>query len=458
MNKKIVYILITGLLFNACIDVDVQPLDEVSADQAFASRNSVQAVLNGVYDGLQSGAIVQDYVLFADLAADNLDAVGSKIEYREINNNRITTFNVDIEGIWNSHYDVINRANQLITGLSDNTNFNQDFVDSQTGQARFIRALAYFNLARMYGPVPYRDQPAIGISPEEVNQPRLPLPQIYTNLINELTTAETELKGTGRGSDPTLVSEAAVKALLARVFLYNENYQLAAEKAQEVLDLGYTLVDGDDYLSIYDENTDNNEIIFAIDYVNDEARNTLASFTQPAPQGRFEVAATKDLYDSYASNDLRKGMVVKPTGNTYYLNKYNDVVNLSDNSIVLRLAEMYLIKSEALNELGYEPDGEAFDLLKEVRTRAGLSEVTSASAATQAAFLEAIKMERRRELVGEGHRWFDLIRYGDAIQMLADKGTLRTDNGDNDNQLLFPIPQSEIDTNADPEMYQNEGY
>ena len=113
MTKKILILFFYTLLLNACIDVDVQPTDEVAAEQAFASESSVRAVLNGVYDGLQSGAIVQDYILYADLAADNLNAVGSKIEYREVSNNRVTTFNVDIEGIWNSHYDVVNRAKKL---------------------------------------------------------------------------------------------------------------------------------------------------------------------------------------------------------------------------------------------------------------------------------------------------------------------------------------------------------
>lgn len=458
MNKRILIILLSGWLLQACVDVEVQPTDEVPAEQAFASKNSIQAVLNGVYDGLQSAAIVQDYVFFADLAADNFVSAGSNIAYREIGDNRITSFNGAIEGIWNSHYDVINRANELIAGLSGNPNFDQEFLDSQIGQARFIRSFAYFNLVRMFGPIPYREQPAGGDIEAEINQPRVDTSTVYQNIINDLNAAEVELEGTGTGSDNTLVSEAAVKALLARVYLYHGNNDMAAEKAQEVIDFGYSLVSSENYMDIFNEAKSNDEIIFAIDYVNDEARNTLSTFSQPEPEGRLEVAATKALYDAFADEDLRKDTAVVQEGDIYYLNKYTDVVNLSDNGIVLRLAEMYLIKAEALNELNYVADGEAFDLLNEVRNRAGLADLDASMAASQEEFLQYIKEERRRELAGEGHRWFDLIRYGDAVEMLEEKGTLRRDNDDLDNQLLFPIPQSEIDTNLDPEMYQNEGY
>ncbi|MGK7396402.1 MAG: RagB/SusD family nutrient uptake outer membrane protein [Candidatus Cyclobacteriaceae bacterium M3_2C_046] len=456
MIKKINFKLILVLFLAGCVDLETEPTGSVPDDQAFLSENSVKAVLNGVYDGLQSGAIVQDYILHADLAADNLDAVGSKIEYREVNNNRITTFNVDIEGIWNAHYDVINRANQLIAGLQGNSGFSESFKQEQVGQARFIRSMAYFNLVRMFGPVPYRDQPAAGIAPEEVNQARIEQGQLYDLIIQDLNQAETELEGTGTGSSPYLVSEAAVKALLARVYLYNDQFEQAANKAQEVINLGYELVNGEDYQLLFDENESNNEVIFAIDYANDEARNTLASYTQPT--GRFEVAATKELYDAFSNNDIRKGSIVRQSGNSFYINKYDDLVNLSDNSIVLRLAEMYLIRAEALNQLQYVPDGEAFQLLNQVRNRAGLDDIDAANAQNQASFNQYVLEERRRELVGEGHRWFDLIRNDQAIQMLSEKGTLRVDNGDNDNQLLFPIPQSEVDANRHPDMYQNQGY
>lgn len=456
MNKNIATLLLSLIIMSGCIDLETEPTASVPQDQVFATENSVSAVLNGVYDGLQSGAIVQDYVLFADLAADNLVAVGSKIEYREVNNNRITTFNIDIEGIWNAHYDVINRANQLILGLTDNPDFSQSFKNDQSGQARFIRALAYFNLVRMFGPIPYREQPADGIAPEEVNQPRLAAEEVYDLIISDLTTAETELAGTGIGSSPYLASEAAVKALLAKVYLYHEDYENAAAKAQEVMEFGYELVDGEDYNLLFDENESNSEVIFAIDYANDEARNTLASFTQPT--GRFEVAAVKELFDSYSGDDLRRGTAVEQSGNTFFLNKYSDLVNLSDNSIVLRLAEIYLIRAEALNEIQYEANGEAFDLLNAIRKRAGLEELESATAFNQASFNRFVALERRKEFVGEGQRWFDLIRNGEAIQVLSEKGTLRVDNGDNDNQLLFPIPQSEVDANNHPEMFQNEGY
>jgi hypothetical protein len=346
---------------------------------------------------------------------------------------------------------VINRANQLIANLEGNQNFNEAFRNSRLGQARFIRAFSYFNLVRMFGALPYREEPSTSIEPEKVNQPRLAAAEVYQRIVQELQQAETELSGSGRGSGIFRVSEMAVKALLARVYLYQQNYQQAAAKATEVIAAGYQLAPGDRYLSIFLETESTEEIIFSIDYVSDQARNTLAEYTQPT--ARFEVGLTQEAFNAYDPVDVRKGTVVRQNGNILFLNKYNDIVNQSDNLIVLRLAEMYLIRAEALNALAYQPNGPAFDALNVVRTRAGLEQLEEADLPNQNAFALAVSEERRRELIGEGHRWFDLIRNNRALEELQEKNTIN-----NQNQLLFPVPQSEIDTNQHPEMQQNPGY
>lgn len=449
LNRLIILGITAGMF--ACVELDLEPNSAIPAEDAFQDRKTVNAVLNGIYDALQSNSIVQDYTLFADLAADNLVTVGSKIEYREVYNNRITAFNVDVEGIWNSHYDLINRANQLIANLSGNPNFGQDYIDLVVGQARFLRSLAHFNLARMFGAIPYRTDPSLGISPDEINAPRISQEQVYDLVLQDLTAAEQELEGTGRGSGPFQASEATVKAMMARVYLYTDDFPNAAAKANEVINLTYDLVGGENYGTLYQESTGTPEVIFAVDFVNDQARNELGNYTQPS--GRFEVALRKQAFDLFAANDARKQASVAQSGNVFFLNKYTDVNNQSDNLIVLRLAEMYLIRAEALNEIGYQADGQAFELLNTIRTRAGLDALDAGDLPNQSAFQLAIEEERRRELIGEGHRWFDLIRNGRALQVLNSKGTIS-----NENQLLFPIPQSEIDTNRHPEMVQNSGY
>jgi len=449
LNRLIILGITAGMF--ACVELDLEPNSAIPAEDAFQDRKTVNAVLNGIYDALQSNSIVQDYTLFADLAADNLVTVGSKIEYREVYNNRITAFNVDVEGIWNSHYDLINRANQLIANLSGNPNFGQDYIDLVVGQARFLRSLAHFNLARMFGAIPYRTDPSLGISPDEINAPRISQEQVYDLVLQDLTAAEQELEGTGRGSGPFQASEATVKAMMARVYLYTDDFPNAAAKANEVINLTYDLVGGENYGTLYQESTGTPEVIFAVDFVNDQARNELGNYTQPS--GRFEVALRKQAFEMFAADDARKQASVAQSGNVFFLNKYTDVNNQSDNLIVLRLAEMYLIRAEALNEIGYQADGQAFELLNTIRTRAGLDALDAGDLPNQSAFQLAIEEERRRELIGEGHRWFDLIRNGRALQVLNSKGTIS-----NENQLLFPIPQSEIDTNRHPEMVQNSGY
>jgi hypothetical protein len=169
------------------------------------------------------------------------------------------------------------------------------------------------------------------------------------------------------------------------------------------------------------------------------------------PDGRFEVAVWKDaartatVADDFEAGDLRKEVTVKyysgPKGNDYYCAKYTDNISRRDNIIILRLAEMYLIMAEALNETGYVPDGEAFNALNYVRSRAGLPPYTSTDLLNQQDFRLALEKERNFELIFEGNRLFDLRRTGRINEVLPDIGPLKEAG------WYFPIPQSEIDTN-----------
>jgi hypothetical protein len=171
------------------------------------------------------------------------------------------------------------------------------------------------------------------------------------------------------------------------------------------------------------------------------------------PDGRFEVAAwsdpgkTSSIAGAFSDEDYRKAVSIGTTDINgsldYYCNKYTDYNEDSDNTIVLRLAEMYLVAAEAHNEQKYTASGYAFDYLNIIRQRANLPELTSADLPDQAAFRLAIEQERRLELVFEGHRYFDLVRTGRADDVLPSLGPLTGVNN-----YLFPIPRSEVDANA----------
>jgi len=451
---KFSLILIITIVSFGCDDfLEVEPTTQVDAENAIKNEKGVNASLNGVYDEYQSAALAQDLIIFGDLAADNLIHIGSKKEYKQISDNRILPDNVYVEGYWNSLFDAINRINYLISEIPNVEGVSEEDIAFYKGQAYFLRAFSYFNLVKFFGGVPLRDQPVKDVAPEILNIERASKEDTYTFILDDLKKAETffEVK------DPQTASLAnlnAVRALRARIKLYQEDWTDAYINAREVINSGrYSLLDSSEYGKLFNEE-ENSEVIFQLDFSASDDVNAMADWTQE--EGRFEVAAW-DSYDKEASiadefsgSDIRKEITVKQGLNHYYANKYNDLENSSDNIIHFRLAEMYLICAEALNETGYVSDGPAFDYLNAVHMRAGLDSLTDNTLKNQGEFRDAIQHERRLELAFEGHRYFDLIRTGRAASVLGDIGTLA------DNNWLFPIPQSEMDINE--KMEQNGDY
>jgi hypothetical protein len=444
LKNIIIYAFIISLFSCEILDVE-PPYDRVLAENAISDKRGLDAAINGVYDGMQSGAIVLDYLVIADLAADNLEAVGSKIDYITINDNDPFSTNIYVEAVWNAHYDVINRANNILDNIATVEGVSDAEANRAEAEMRTIRAICYFNLVRMFGGVPLRESAITGASEEDIFIGRASEADTYQFIQNDLETSEELLEGAGRGNS-VRIDEPTVKALLARLHLYQENWTEAEAYAKSVInDFGFELVE--DYASIFDEANSSNEIIFQIDFLNDDDVNTIARWLLAS--GRYEAAATEDIYSLYDNQDLRASVSVGDAGGDFFCNKYTGLQNDVDNLIVSRLSEMYLIASEAINEQAYDANSEAFDFLNEVRDRAGLDEITNLVATNQESLRDAISLERRKELAFEGHRWHDLVRTNQAHAVLEIS---------NPNKLLFPIPQSEIDTNKHPDMVQNEDY
>jgi hypothetical protein len=444
LTNIVIYSFIISLFSCEILDVE-PPFDRVLAENAISDKRGLDAAINGVYDGMQSGAIVLDYLVISDLAADNLEAVGSKIDYITINNNDPFSTNIYVEAVWNAHYDVINRANNILGNIGTIEGVSEAEANRAEAEMRTIRAICYFNLVRMYGGVPLRETAVSGASEQEIFIGRASETDTYAFIQNDLEVSENLLEAAGRGNS-VRIDEPTVKALLARLHLYRQNWTDAEAYAKSVInEFGYELVE--DYSSIFDETNISNEIIFQIDFLNDDDVNTIARWLLAS--GRYEAAATEDVYNIYDNQDLRAAVSVGNAGGDFFCNKYTGLQNDVDNLIVTRLSEMYLIAAEAINEQGYDANSEAFDFLNEVRDRAELSGITNLEATDQASLREEIALERRKELAFEGHRWHDLVRTNQAQTELEI---------DNPNKLLFPIPQSEIDTNKHPEMTQNDDY
>lgn len=445
--KNYIYIFIFLIItLQACTEMlEPEAYDAIPADQVLTNKKGLDGSLMGAYDILQSASI-GDAIIFAELAADNFITVGSKVEYHEVNDNDIQSSNAYSTGIWNNSYEGINLVNYIIEGIEGIEGVTEDEKNNYLGQAYFLRAFHYFNLVRYFGDVPKRDKAIRDASPETLNISVSPKSEIYQFMIDDLQKAETYMAGTGSGNY-AFVTEGAIKALLAKVYLYTEKWADAANKAQEVIDMGYTL-EMTNYGNIFDEAAISTEIIFAANFANEvEASNYLTTWL--SYEGRAEFVAwnndkSETIYDEFETGDLRRNHTVQllkgKLGDDYYCVKYSDIVNANDNTIFLRLAEMYLIRAEALNEVSY-PNTDAFAALNTIRNRAGLSNLTTSELTSQAQFRLAVEKERRLELAFEGNRFFDLRRTGRIDNVLPDIGTLKA------NGWYFPIPQTEIDTN-----------
>jgi starch-binding outer membrane protein, SusD/RagB family len=450
--KKTVYIsfLSLAMLLGACEVLDVQPYHSIPAEQAITNADQVESAVMGCYDALQSsGYYGLNYVIFGDLSADNLTHVGITVTWAEFDNNNILADNGLVEGTWASIYTVLNRVNNVIDKIPsiDNNNMSESEKNLALGELKFLRALAHYDLLRLFGPVPIRDKV---LSNDEVslNPPRNTMEEVLLVIHDDLQFAMDHISPvivSGRASLP------AAQALKARVVLHQYYLTQNTSYLDQAIDYSTAVINNPalglepDYASLYSlEPTI--ESIFEVAY-NDQDRNLTARyFAHTTLAGRYEFAPTSFYLSSFEEADKRKDISVTMAGTDPYVIKFNDISSGTDPVYVFRLAEMYMIRAEAATLLQLETNVILEDINK-IRERAGLD---PANMTSYASLLLEIESQRQKEFAFEGHRWFDLVRTGRAMDVL--------DNVTNINQTLYPIPQAEIIANDNPGMYQNDGY
>jgi starch-binding outer membrane protein, SusD/RagB family len=442
--KSLIYIFGIILISAGCNVLDVEPTDSIPASSAFKDKAGIERGIMGSYSSLQSLSYYgRAFITYGDLAADNLEhpVDATNADYGEIDNNNILPENGAVGGTWAVIYDGINVANNVIVkvpGMSDMTDSEKN---QALGELYFLRALNHFNLLNYFGAIPIKIQPTVGVG--DLDAGRDPVDMVYLQITDDLKFAEQNLPSSA--SNKIRASKYAATALLARVYLYKGDYDLAWEKANDVITGGgYTLLDK--FADVFSADG-SAETIFEIDFIGAD-RNRIAEYNFPKTlNGRREVAPTSDIISAFDPGDERKDVSIAFEGANAYANKYNDLSIGADNVIVLRLAEMFLIRAEAeVNKLNPDLALVKADI-NTIRSRANLNPT---SENTVEDLLMAIEKERRTEFAFEGQRWFDLVRTGRAIDVIP--------TVTNNNQTLFPIPLSEIQTNKSPEMIQNQGY
>lgn len=461
MKTKTRYIAtcLLGLMLTGCQDsfLNLVPETALSSATFFKTEADFQQAVNGAYVPLRQMYNERAWVL-EEMHSDNtyyarntlygaVDPTENVADFAVPTANGVTA-NDNVLVQYRLNYVIIARANQIIS-LIDGVDFAAESKGNLKGQAQFLRALAYFDLVRLFGKVPLHLTPVTGR--EDAASPLASTEEIYAQIEKDATEASKTLFNKAK-QDPGRATSGAAKTLLANLYITQKKWAQAETLLKDIVtnDTYKLMPDYNEAFSYTTANKNNQESIFEVQYMEGSAGYngnqiyrfipspitateiqplTGTSNPQPTSQESNNIP-TPNLIRAYEAGDKRKdisiGTVVLSgslrANKTYpYIKKYARPHSLHNNTgqnwPVYRYAEVLLFLAEALNEQG--KTGEAAPYLNQVRTRAGLAATT---ATTQATLREAIFKERRVELAFENKRWFDLTRTGRVKEIISAYG------------------------------------
>lgn len=491
---------------SSCVNdwLDVAPSDGTDADAALTSSSDLAAARTGMYKALKGNSSLVDYYgqqffVYGDVHAgddyqyNNLGGSNRASFYYDMNYQTASEFTSSTSSsnvAWKSPYIVIGRANRIIAAaeggaLSDAAEAKAT-IDQYAAEAKVLRALAHFDLVRIYGKPYTEDQGAsLGVPlvtevlESNAKPARSTVAEVYAQVVKDLTEAISS-NALATETEPGYVSVWGAKAILSRVYLNMGDYANALSVAEDIIKSkksGAALWTRDQYFKAWDASTPNeSEFLFRLNVAGSTDSNDLNGIGNlQQREGYKEMVATKKFVDMLTSDpeDVRNEMFLPATAakevatygtNKVYLNKLRGQGgNLRNVTIVpiIRLSEVYLTAAECAFRNNDKTKAVEYlnDLVKNrTTTEASLATVDNIT-------LERILIERRKELIGEGQRYFDALRNNETITRYtseADKGWHKTLSKDAQSfnrdyfKAIAAIPQAEI--NANPNIKQNTGY
>ncbi|QIH34345.1 RagB/SusD family nutrient uptake outer membrane protein [Sphingobacterium sp. DR205] len=475
---SLLFVLLTGI---SCSKLTEKPESALVSEQFYLNQGQAVAAVTGTYRKLyETGQSLYNslFQIGVEMATDDYEAGprARNAHVRAISNLTHDASNDRMEQLWKQSYDAINASNLNIVNIEA---MNQNQIDATVQQrlvneAKFLRALHYFNLVRWFGPVPLVIRPTEGLSAQELYVAKASEDEVYAQIINDLKAASSLPNYKNYGdADKGRATSGAAKSLLAKVYLTRLDWTNAKLLAKDVIDKeGYALFP--DFSDVFNIDKKNGiEHIFSAQFKGNSGYqgNSLASRSAPADipgiNGDYADAlhAEGGLYKSFALTDKRLSVtfttgMISPTDGKYYaltkpqFNKYYDQTVVgnqaqsSKNTPIIRYAEVLLILAEAENELN-GPTQEARDAINAVRIRAGVEKLSDTE--SKDSFRELVFEERRKELVYEYQRWFDLVRRGANYYITKLKTAGKTNAAAR--HLHFPTPQREL--NLNPKLVQH---
>ncbi|WP_411031234.1 RagB/SusD family nutrient uptake outer membrane protein [Spongiimicrobium sp. 3-5] len=483
------------LTFWSCSDFLEEDPSFITEDTFYQTEQDAILAVNGIYETLGGGSAnrgwegvyFNNYWAATALASDEgkPGPLNFDNNYLQLANYTFDATNTVIFNIWSDFYQAINAANLAIDNIPD-INMDQALKNRLMGEAHFLRGLFYFELVRMYGDVPLQLHATTTFT-TETYLARTPSSEVYDQIIQDFTFAEANLPGSFSGIDkgrPTLWS---AKAYLAKVALTQGDWQTAVTKTEDVMGGPFEL--WADYKEAFlIPNNNGKESVFAInfdsngtgiDLIWEGAHLTFRPMAQEyrvigANAGDLDIP-TDQVYNVFDDLDRRKNVTFVAEDNiggqdvvlsSPHVHKYWDrdaepIPNNTGNDLqLIRYSDVLLMHAEALNELNSGPTATSLNSINLVRQRARnhagvIEDVLPDLEATLSyqEFKDAILLERFKEFVWEGQRWFDLKRFDQFVQKINEA---KPGVGVRPENTLFPIPQRERDINTN--LTQNNGY
>lgn len=437
---KFLYIPLLIVCTTGCNDfLDENPVDSIIDEIAITDVESAEATIAALY-ALYPGRPI---TTLANMSDEQNDFPGDG----EFSLNVVESTTQGMIGVWNPNWEVIYRANNIIQEIPRVENLTAEQKDQFVAEAKTIRALQYLvHLIPFWGDVPWTESTDIEVLRK---LSRTPEDQVLSNIIADLSEAELNLpeEYDTQTKTRTRIIRGSAKAILARAFLYQENWQQAEIKATEVINNPLYELQVD-YENVFVPNSQ--ESIFELwsdQFIN---QGVGQSFFPESLGGGYASVPTSNIEDAFEPGDIRKATALNRDENDLpYIFKYRDVTQSGElqEKKEIRLAEMYLIRAEARAQ--QNKIAEAQEDLNTIRNRAGLDNTT---ANDQSTLLLAIEQERFVELAFEGHRWADLVRTGRVDQVMG-----QFNPNWNPRAKLLPLPQEEVDLNPNL-LPQNPGY
>ncbi|WP_316746031.1 RagB/SusD family nutrient uptake outer membrane protein [Pedobacter gandavensis] len=444
--------------------LDKNPFNQVTPEEAFVDLKGAEKLLSGAYGGMYNNTHIWDFMLNGDVIADNSYAGGDNPAMFQMDEFRVNSTNEVLERDWSELYSQIKNANEvleIVPGIQDPELDKGDRRNQILAEASGIRAYLYLYLVRLWGPVPI-----VLKSPEKLEDMHVSkssVDAVYAQIIKDLEFSLANARTTAPNKG--IITKGIANALLAKVYATkpNPDWNKVNQYADAVIGGGYSLFGSYDGL-FTGANKNNSESIWEMQFDGGKGANLRSNWMPSVIVGagwKKFCTPTNDLAAAFDAegDQIRKNSSIKflnvanegwsdsfwPKTQYPYINKYRtgDLANI----YILRLADIILLKAEALNEISGAGWAQAKPLVEQIRNRVNLG---ATPATDQPAMRLAIEKERRLELAFEGHRWYDLVRTNRAVAVM---NAQKDGNGASLNynltadKILLPMSQRETDRN-----------